>query len=282
MTRDKAEQLLSAIERASGSDVEQKKLASLMQSVSKAARGEGLRSGLPCSSPAIFSGRDCDRRASWQRRGQINVQVLVDCSGPPRIDDVVRLTYTFSGSGPGAAPGILPLKNLALTTTRNAEQMSFVNGVFSRSLSLTYFLRPQGPGPGRDRRSFVRIRRKDGEGGELPPRGRARAGPRCAGCRTRRERPDLDLPQAARRFTAGPGRRGLGGARPSIEFRVTPNRTQPTWAREDQPCIAGESSRRPTCRASSTSSRRASPAAGRGSSGGPEKLVGYRRRRQQT
>ena len=49
-----------------------------------------------------------------------------------------------------------------------------------------------GPGPGRDRRDFVRIRRQDGEGGELPPRGRARARPRAA----QRREPEEDDPIA--------------------------------------------------------------------------------------
>ena len=81
---------------------------------------------------------------------ELSAKVLVD-KARPAADDVVRLTYTFSGSGLGGTlrlPASLPLRNLTLAGgPSKSEQMSFVNGVFSRSLSLTYFLRPQGPGP---------------------------------------------------------------------------------------------------------------------------------------
>ena len=81
---------------------------------------------------------------------ELTVQILVD-KPRPAADDVVRLTYTFSGSGLGGTlrlPGSLPLKNLILAGgPSKSDQMSYVNGVFSRSLSLTYFLRPQVAGP---------------------------------------------------------------------------------------------------------------------------------------
>ncbi len=65
-------------------------------------------------------------------------------------DELVRITYKLSGSLSGdlQPPSPLPLKNLTLAGgPSRSDQMSFVNGVFSRSLSLTYYLRPKGPGP---------------------------------------------------------------------------------------------------------------------------------------
>ena len=78
------------------------------------------------------------------------VEVTVD-RPRPAADDVVRLTYRFSGSGLSGdlkPPATIPLKNLTLAGgPSRSDSVSFVNGVFSRSLSLTYFLRPNGPGP---------------------------------------------------------------------------------------------------------------------------------------
>ncbi len=79
----------------------------------------------------------------------LGVEVLVD-RPHPAADDVVRLTYRFSGSGLSGdlrAPSVIPLKNLTLAGgPSRSDSVSFVNGVFSRSLSLTYLLRPKGPG----------------------------------------------------------------------------------------------------------------------------------------
>lgn len=79
----------------------------------------------------------------------LGVEVFVD-RPRPAADDVVRLTYRFSGSGLSGdlrVPSVIPLKNLAVAGgPSRSDSVSFVNGVFSRSLSLTYLLRPKGPG----------------------------------------------------------------------------------------------------------------------------------------
>jgi hypothetical protein len=80
----------------------------------------------------------------------LSAQVSID-RARPAADELVRLTYTFSGSGLGGAlrlPQNLPLRNLTVAGgPSKSEQISFVNGVLSRSLSLTWYLKPQGPGP---------------------------------------------------------------------------------------------------------------------------------------
>ena len=81
---------------------------------------------------------------------ELRIEVFAD-RPQPAADDLVRLTYKLSGAGLTGdikPPSSLPLKNLALAGgPSRSDQVSFVNGVFSRSLSLTYFLRPKGPGP---------------------------------------------------------------------------------------------------------------------------------------
>ncbi len=83
------------------------------------------------------------------RAAELRVDVFAD-QQQPAANDVVRLTYKLSGdglSGDIKAPSPLPLKNLTLAGgPSRSDQVSFVNGVFSRSLSLTYYLRPKGPG----------------------------------------------------------------------------------------------------------------------------------------
>ncbi len=80
---------------------------------------------------------------------ELRIDVFAD-QQQPAANDLVRLTYRLSGdglSGDIKAPSPLPLKNLALAGgPSRSDQVSFVNGVFSRSLSLTYYLRPKGPG----------------------------------------------------------------------------------------------------------------------------------------
>ncbi|MGE5346671.1 MAG: BatD family protein [Acidithiobacillales bacterium] len=83
------------------------------------------------------------------RGTDLRIDVFAD-QQQPAANDLVRLTYKLSGdglSGDIKAPSPLPLKNLALAGgPSRSDQVSFVNGVFSRSLSLTYYLRPKGPG----------------------------------------------------------------------------------------------------------------------------------------
>lgn len=161
--------------------------------------------------------------------GELSVQVLVD-NARPAADDVVRLTYTFSGSGLGGTlrlPASLPLRNLVLAGgPSKSDQMSFVNGVFSHSLSLTYFLRPQGPGPAEiGEVSFGFDEKKVRAASYIlevsPARGR--------GAQAAEPEEDDPLSQLLRRRDASVGRvigRGAAAqARPLIEFRVTPDKT---------------------------------------------------------
>ena len=159
---------------------------------------------------------------------ELSAQVLVD-KARPAADDVVRLTYTFSGSGLGGTlrlPASLPLRNLTLAGgPSKSEQMSFVNGVFSRSLSLTYFLRPQGPGPAEIGEVSFGFDEKTVKAASYllevgPARGRGGAAP---------EPEEADpIAQFFRRRDASsirPAGAGASQARPLIEFRVTPDKT---------------------------------------------------------
>ncbi|HEX5854924.1 MAG TPA: BatD family protein [Thermoanaerobaculia bacterium] len=160
---------------------------------------------------------------------ELSVQVLVD-KARPAADDVVRLTYSFSGSGLGGAlrlPASLPLKNLVLAGgPSKSDQMSFVNGVFSHSLSLTYFLRPQGPGPAEIGEVSFNFDEKTVKAASYmlevgPARGR--------GAQSVEPQEDDPLSQLFRRRDVSAGRSvGPGAAaqaRPLIEFRVTPDKT---------------------------------------------------------
>ncbi len=158
---------------------------------------------------------------------ELSVQVLVD-QARPAADDVVRLTYTFSGSGLGGTlrlPASLPLKNLTLAGgPSRSEQVSFVNGVFSRSLSLTYYLRPQGTGPAEIGEVSFGFDEKTVKAASYllevgPARGRGGAAPE----------PEEDDPiaQLFRRRNVSSIRPPRAGqqAQPLIEFRVTPDKT---------------------------------------------------------
>lgn len=159
---------------------------------------------------------------------EITVQVQVD-KVRPAADDVVRLTYTFSGSGLGGTlrlPGSLPLKNLAFAGgPSKSDQMSYVNGVFSRSLSLTYFLRPQGTGPAEVGEVAFGFDDKTVKAASYlldvgPARGHA----------AQPAEPENDDPLMSllRRRDGAASRAAAPGApraRPLIEFRVTPDKT---------------------------------------------------------
>ena len=96
------------------------------------------------------------------------VRVVVD-NPRPAADDVVRLTYAFSGPGVGGslrAPAQLTLKNLVVVGGPNTStQISFINGQLSRQASLTYFLRPAGPGAAEIGEATFRVGDKDVKAG---------------------------------------------------------------------------------------------------------------------
>lgn len=78
-------------------------------------------------------------------------QVQVQADRPrPAANEVVRLTYTFTGSGVGGALRLvapLPLKNLVVVGgPSSGTRIEFINGIVRRSASVTYYLRPQGAG----------------------------------------------------------------------------------------------------------------------------------------
>ncbi|HYN40414.1 MAG TPA: BatD family protein [Thermoanaerobaculia bacterium] len=96
------------------------------------------------------------------------VRVLVD-NPRPASDDIVRLTYAFSGPGVGGslrAPAALPLKNLVVVGGPNTStQISFINGQLSRQASLTYFLKPSGTGPAEVGETTFKVGDKDVKAG---------------------------------------------------------------------------------------------------------------------
>ncbi|MCM3875641.1 MAG: BatD family protein [Thermoanaerobaculia bacterium] len=159
---------------------------------------------------------------------EITVQVLVD-KARPAADDVVRLTYAFSGSGLGGTlrlPGSLPLKNLGLVGgPSKSDQMSYVNGVFSRSLSLTYFLKPLGAGPAEVGEVSFGFGDKAVKAASYlldvgPARGHA--------AQPAEPEDDDPLVSILRRRDGAASRVAAPGApraRPLIEFRVTPDKT---------------------------------------------------------
>ena len=96
------------------------------------------------------------------------VRVIVD-NPRPALDDVVRLTFAFTGPGVGGslrAPAELPLKNLVVVGGPNTStQISFINGQLSRQASLTYFLKPSGPGPAEVGETTFKVGDKDVKAG---------------------------------------------------------------------------------------------------------------------
>ncbi len=96
------------------------------------------------------------------------VRVIVD-NPRPAADDVVRLTFSFTGPGVGGnlrAPATLPLKNLVvLRGPDTSTQISFYNGQVMRQASLTYFLQPSGPGPAEIGETTFKVGDKDVKAG---------------------------------------------------------------------------------------------------------------------
>jgi hypothetical protein len=159
----------------------------------------------------------------------VSVQVTVD-KPRPAADEYVRLTYSFTGgglSGEMHIPSPIPLRNLSVAGgPSRSEQVSFVNGVFSRTLAITYVLRPLGPGPAEIGEATFGFGDKTVKAAsyilEVGP-----ARPAGATQRAAQQEPDADDPVSSffhrRDASAPPG--GARGARPYVEFRVTPDRT---------------------------------------------------------
>jgi hypothetical protein len=176
---------------------------------------------------AVFSAAAGAARAS----DDLGVEVLVDRPRPAE-DDVVRLTYRFSGSGLSGdlrAPSVIPLKNLALAGgPSRSDSVSFVNGVFSRSLSLTYVLRPKGPGAAEVGETVWTVGDRTLKAGPYllevgPPRGNSRGAP------DEESEPDpfgIAGP-GIRPRAAFPPRDAAAGRqeKPLVELLVTPDKT---------------------------------------------------------
>ena len=161
----------------------------------------------------------------------LGVEVLVD-RPRPAADDVVRLTYRFSGAGLSGdlrAPSVIPLKNLALAGgPSRSDSVSFVNGVFSRSLSLTYVLRPKGPGTAEVGETVWTFGERTLKAGPYllevgPPRGRAQGAP------DEESYPDpfSIAGPGIRSRSAFPPRDGPAGRqeKPLVELLVTPDKS---------------------------------------------------------
>ncbi len=156
------------------------------------------------------------------------VRVVVD-NPRPAADDVVRLTYVFSGPGIGGrlhAPAELPLRNLvSLGPPSSSTQATLINGVFSRSSSLTYFLRPTGTGPAEIGETTFRFGDKEVKAGayllEVGP-ARRESGSDAAAPQREEDPFDRVFP---RRGTRPAGvERGLPSAEPILAFVATPSR----------------------------------------------------------
>lgn len=77
------------------------------------------------------------------------VEIFVD-RPRPAADDLVSITYTFTGSGLGSIrmPRELPLKNLQVVWgPATSTRVEFINMEVKRSVTVSYKLRPLGPGP---------------------------------------------------------------------------------------------------------------------------------------
>jgi hypothetical protein len=184
-----------------------------------------VKRALPLAALAVALAAPAGLRAS----DDVTVQVSVD-KPRPAADEFVRLTYTFTGGGLSGAlhvPSPIPLRNLSVAGgPSRSEQVSFVNGVFSRSLALTYVLRPVAAGPaeiGETTFGFgdrsVKAASYLLEVGPARPAGAAQHPPE--------QEPESDDPmsQFFRRRDATAPPRAERGARPFVEYRVTPDRT---------------------------------------------------------
>ncbi len=166
--------------------------------------------------------------AGLRAADDVAVQVSVD-KPRPAADEYVRLTYSFTGAGLSGTlrvPAPIPLRNLSVAGgPSRSEQVSFVNGVFSRTLAITYVLRPLAPGSAEIGEATFGFGDKSVKAASyLLEVGPAR--PANAAQRPQPQEPDADDPLSSffrrRDVAAAPG---PGGARPFVEYRVTPDRT---------------------------------------------------------
>jgi len=159
----------------------------------------------------------------------VAVQVTVD-KPRPAADEFVHLTYSFTGSGLSGSlrvPSPIPLRNLSVAGgPSRSEQVSYVNGVFSRTLSITYVLRPLGPGSAEIGEASFGFGDKTVKAASyLLEVGAAR--PANASQRAQQQEPEPEDPlsQFFRRRDGAASPRTERGARPFVEFRVTPDKT---------------------------------------------------------
>ena len=190
--------------------------------MSRAARAAGLLAPLAALIAVLAAG------SLGAAQEEPEVRVVVD-NPRPAADDVVRLTYVFSGPGIGGrlhAPAELPLRNLvSLGPPSSSTQATLMNGVFSRSSSLTYFLRPTGTGPAEIGETIFRFGEKEVKAGayllEVGPARRG-SGPDAAAPQREEDPFDRVFP---RRGTRPAGvERGLPSAEPLLAFVATPSR----------------------------------------------------------
>jgi hypothetical protein len=169
------------------------------------------------------------------RAADLTAQVSVD-KPRPAADEFVRLTYTFTGDGLSGAlrvPSPIPLRNLVVAGgPSRSEQVSYVNGVFSRMLSITWVLRPQGPGPAEVGETTFGFGDKSVKAASyLLEVGPARPANAQHAPQPQQEEED-PLSQFFRRRDAGLNPRAERGARPFVEYRVTPDKTT-AWVGEE-------------------------------------------------
>jgi hypothetical protein len=122
-------------------------------------------------------------------------------------------------------PSPIPLRNLSVANgPSRSEQVSYVNGVFSRTLAITYVLRPIGAGPAEIGETSFGFGDKTVKAASyLLEVGAAR--PANASQRPQQDQePEDPLSQLFRR-SAAQNPRAERGARPFVEFRVTPDKT---------------------------------------------------------
>jgi hypothetical protein len=171
---------------------------------------------------AIVAAAPGDLRADDDLAAQVSVD-----TARPAADEYVRLTYTFTGAGLSGALRVPPLelKNLSVAGgPSRSEQVSYVNGVFSRTLSLTWVLRPQGPGPAEVGEATFGFGDKTVKASSyLLEVGPARPG--GAARRPSQEEEADPLSQFFRQRGAASVPRAGRAARPFLEYRVTPDKT---------------------------------------------------------